>query len=1044
MRKRLLIMLGMLVVCLQLLAQTRMITGRITDGQGNAVPNASVTVKGTSLGTTTNADGAFSINVQPGATALIVSSVGFANQEVTIGNQTYLTISLSTATNSMDEVVVVAYGTAKRGSFTGSAAQIDAREIEQRPIVNVTNAIAGAAPGVQANAGSGQPGSGPAIRVRGFGSINASNDPLFVVDGVPYDLTIANLNADDIESISVLKDASTTSLYGSRAANGVIMITTKKGKKGRNQVSAKVLQGVTSQGIPEYDRVDAFQYYPLMWEAYRNSLAYSGTTPIATANQNATNNIKGLLGYNPFNVPDNAIVGTDGTINPNAQLLWADDLDWFEPLRRTGTRGDYSVAFNGGAERNDYYVSLGYVNEKGFVLRSDYERFTGRVNVNTQPLSWFRTGLNLSTVITKSDQASDGSSTGYVNPFYFSRNMGPIYPVHMHDPVTGAYVLDANGNRQFDLGNSSPTMTRASSGSPGRHVVAETMWNDNMYKRNVLSARTFGEISFLRNFKFTTNISVDISNYKAATYENKIVGDGAPAGRASRTNSTTTTYTLNQLLNYSRTFGAHNIDLLAGHENYDYNYEYLTGSRQQQSFDGITELENFTTTNNLSSYTDKNRIESFLSRANYSYDNKYLFSASFRSDGSSKFAKDVRWGKFWSVGAGWRLDQESFLKTDWINMLKLRSSYGETGNNGGIGFYAWQGLYSLGFDNVTAAGVLQGSLENPELTWETNKQFDIGLDFSLFKNRVNGSFEFFHRQSDNLLFAVNLPVSSGTLTQTRNIGSMFNRGLEMQVAVDVVRNNNFTWNLDVNATTFKNEITKMPDGQPEIIDGTKKLMVGHSIYDYWLRDYYGVDPEDGRALYAMNAWAPANSRITKNGDSVSTLPSNAKFIYAGTAIPDVFGGISNTFSYKGLSLSVLFTYQIGGKIYDGAYAGLMSSGSYGSSIHTDILNRWKQPGDETNVPRMDVARTGDFNAASDRWLIDGSYITLRSANLSYALPDNLARAAFLQSARVYLSGENLFMKSARKGMNAAQSFTGVTSNAYMPARIITLGLNVTL
>jgi len=1044
MRKRLVFLLGMLVVCLQLLAQNRVISGKVTDAQGSAVPNASVTVKGTSVGTTTNAEGNFSLNIPESARALIVSSVGFANQEVSIGNQSNITIALSSSTNSMDEVVVVAYGTAKRSSFTGSASQIDARKIEQRPILNVSNAIAGAAPGVQTNAGSGQPGSGPAIRVRGFGSINASNDPLFVVDGVPYELSIANLNADDIESISVLKDASTTSLYGSRAANGVIVITTKKGKKGRNQVSAKILQGVTSQGIPEYDRVNAYQYYPLMWEAYRNSLAYSGTTPMATANQNATNNIKGLLGYNPFNVADNAIVGTDGTINPNAQLLWADDLDWFEPMRRTGRRNDYSVAFNGGADKSDYYISLGYTDEKGFVLRSDYERFTGRVNVNTQPTSWFRTGLNLSTVITKSDQASDGSSTGYVNPFYFARNMGPIYPVYMHDPTTGAYVLDANGNKQFDLGNSSPTMTRASSGSPGRHVVAETMWNDNMYKRNVLSARTFGEISFLRDFKFTTNISVDISNYKAATYENKIVGDGAPAGRASRTNSTTTSYTLNQLLSYNRSFGQHNIDVLAGHENYDYLYEYLSGSRQQQSFDGITELENFTTTNNLSSYTDKNRIESFLSRANYSFDNKYLFSASFRRDGSSKFAKEVRWGNFWSVGAGWRLDQESFLNTNWINMLKLRSSYGTTGNNSGIGYYAWQGLYSLGYDNVSAAGVLQGSLENKELTWETNKQFDIGVDYSLFKNRVNGSFEFFHRQSDNLLFAVNLPVSSGTLTQTMNIGSMFNRGFELQVAVDVVRKNNFTWNLDVNATKFKNEITKMPADQPEIIDGTKKLMVGRSIYDYWLRDYYGVDPEDGRALYAMNAWNAANSRVTKSGDSVSTVINNAKFIYAGTAIPDLFGGISNTFTYKGLSLSVLFTYQIGGKIYDGAYAGLMSSGSYGSSIHTDILNRWQKPGDVTNVPRMDVARTADFNAASDRWLINGSYITLRSANLSYSLPENLARAAFMQSARVYLSGENLFMKSARKGMNAAQSFTGVTSNAYMPSRIVTLGLNVTL
>ncbi len=1063
---------------MELYAQSHVVRGNVTDENGATVSNVSVMIKGTGNGTTTDAEGNFSLTIPSSAKTLVLSSVNYSSQEVPVSGKTQLAIKLQANAEKLNEVVVVAYGTVRKGAFTGSAARIDAKKIEQRPILNVASALAGAAPGIATNSGSGQPGAGPAIRVRGFGSINASNDPLYVVDGVPYDLSIANLNVDDVESISVLKDAASTSLYGSRAANGVIVITTKKGRKNTNQLTAKISQGITSRGIPEYNRVDAHQYYPLMWEGYRNSLAYSGTTPIANANQMATNNIKGLLGYNPFNVADNDIVRTDGTLNPNASLLYPDDLDWFAPLMRTGSRGDYSVGMNGGTDRNDYYISLGYTNEKGFVIKSDYRRFTGRLNANTQPVKWFRSGLNISTVVTNSNQAitsSDanlsGTSAGsnnssYINPFNFARSIGPIYPVYLHDPVTGAFVLDANGNKQYDIGTSSPTMTRSSGGSPGRHVIQETLLNDNLFQRNVMSARTFGEISFLRNFKFTSNISADISNYRAATYNNKIVGDGAPAGRASRLNTTTTSITFNQLFTYNKTLGQHNVDVLAGHENYDFKYEYLYGARQQQSFEGITELGNFTTTNDLTSFTDKDKIESYFGRVNYSYGNKYLLSGSLRRDGSSRFSKDVRWGTFWSVGGGWRLDQESFIRSvGWINLLKLRSSYGGTGNyftlssSGSQNYYPYQGLYDLGYDNVSNPGVLQSNLANNNLTWETNKQFDVGVDFGFLKNRLRGSFEYFNRQSDNLLFNVPLPLSSGTLsngyaTITQNIGSMYNRGFELQIGGDVINRKDFTWSIDVNATTFKNQITKMPPSQPEIVTGTslsggsvgsKKLAVAHSIYDYWLRDYRGVDPADGAALYTAVKYNAANSRILKEGDTVTTSAANALFHYTNSAIPDVYGGVTNTFTYKAISLSALFTYQLGGKVFDYNYQGLMTSGvTYGASLSTDILNRWQKPGDITDVPRLDVSKTTDFNAQSDRWLVSASYLNLRSATLTYNLPGKYASSIHMQSARVYLSGENLFTKSALKGMNPAQSFTGVTSNGYIPARIITLGLNVAL
>lgn len=1075
MKKSILCLVFLCIITCRLYAQNKTISGRVTDEKGVPLEGASVVIKETSGGTTTNTQGLFTLPVPASAKTMIISSTNFTTQEVSLGRKMNFDIVLTISTANMDEVLVIAYGTAKKSAFTGSAARIDAKKLEQRPMINVINALGGAAPGVTINAGGGQPGNEPTVRIRGFGSINASNDPLYVVDGVPYDHSISNLNTDDIESISVLKDAASTSLYGSRAGNGVILITTKKGKKGTNLLSAKVMQGVNSRAIPEYDVVNAYEYYPLMWESLRNSLAYSGTAPIAIANQAATNNIKTRLGYNPFNVPDNAIVRIDGTLNPDAKLLYPDDLDWFAPLMRTGSRGDYSAGVSGGSDKSDYYISLGYTNEKGFVIKSDYERYTGRINVNTQPLKWLRTGLNLSTIVTKSNQAttsdagqgtlSGASNTSYINPFAFARSTGPIYPVYLHDPVTGAYVLDGNGDKQYDLGTS-PNMTRASGGNPGRHILEETLLNDNSYKQNLLSARTYGEVYFLHNFKFTANVSADISNYRASTYDNKVVGDGAPAGRASRNSTTTTSITLNQLLNYNKTFGIHNIDLLAAHENYDYTYEYLYGSRQQQAFDGIYELRNFTTTNSLDSYTDRDRIESYFGRARYSYNNKLFISGSVRTDASSRFFKDVRWGKFWSVDAGWRIDQETFFKgITWVNELKLRSSYGETGNyftlypDGTQNFYPYQGLYELGYDNVSNPGVIQSNLANNDISWETNKQFDAAIEFSLLKSRLRGSLEFFNRKSDNLLFNVPLPLSSGTLSSgfasiTMNIGSMYNKGFEIQLAGDLVKSKNFTWTIDVNATTFKNRITKMPPSQPELIAGTrlsggsvggKKLAVGRSIYDYWLREFAGVDSSNGAALYRANIFDPTNSIVRKAGDTVTTLASNAKYHYTGTAIPDVYGGINSTFSYRNLSLSFLFTYQLGGKLYDYNYEILMSSGiTYGVALHKDILNRWQKPGDITDVPRLDVAKTTDFNAQSDHWLTDASYITLRTATLTYNLPRNYASIIGLKTARIYASGENLFISASRKGLNPIQSFAGVTSNGYTPPRIITLGLNLTL
>ncbi|HYK77221.1 MAG TPA: SusC/RagA family TonB-linked outer membrane protein, partial [Daejeonella sp.] len=922
--------------------------------------------------------------------------------------------------------------------------QIGEKDLNQRPITNLSNALAGVAPGIQTNAGSGQPGAGATVRIRGFGSINASNDPLYVVDGVPYSGSIANLNVDDIASMTILKDASSAALYGARAANGVILITTKTGKKGNDQLQFRAIQGISSRGVEEYDRVNAFEYYPLMWEAYRNSLAYGATpTPMATANAVATAGIKGLLGYNPFTVANNEIVGADGKINPTAKLLYS-DFDWIKPLSRVGKRGDYSMTYSGGNDKSDHYLSLGYLDDNGFLSKTDYNRFTGRLKVNTNPVKWFKTGFNLSSTITKSNQASDGSSTGYVNPFYFARNIGPIYPVYAIDPSTGQYILDANGQKIYDLGNMAALglPNRASGGSPGRHVVQETMMNDNLFKRNVLSGRTFGEITFLKDFKFTANASVDVTNQASSTYENKLVGDGAPTGRARKTNTTTTSFNLQQLLNYNKAFDKHSIEVLAGHEYYDYQYNYLTGSRNSQILDNNTELGNFTTTASLNSYTDRYRVEGYLSKLNYSYNDRYFLSGYIRRDGSSKFSPEIRWGNFIGAGAGWVISKESFMQNmNALDHLKLRTSYGQVGNDGLSGYYLYQSLYDLGFNNGSEPGFLQASLATPQLEWESNNSADIGLEFAMFKNRLSGTFEVFDRRSQNLLFNVPLPLSSGLLNVNKNIGTMYNKGVEIQLNGDVLKTKDFNWNANLNITKIKNKITKMPEETPEVQSGTKKLSVGNSLYEYYLRQWYGVDPADGAALYY--ATEAANTEIRNiDGKKLTTNINNAMYAYSGTAIPDFYGSFTNTFTYKKVSLSFLFNYQVGGKTYDSNYASLMSNGSYGGAMHVDALNRWQNPGDITSVPRMDVSKGTNFNAGtSTRWLIDASYLNLRSASLNYTLPKSWVSKASLKNASIYASGENLLIISKRKGMDPTQSFTGVTSNAYMPSRVISIGVN---
>lgn len=1034
-------------------AQTLIRGTVISESDREPLIGVSVSVKGKQAGATTKVDGTFEVSADPATDILQFNYTGFATQAIALAGRTTLEVAMGERADLLNEVVVVAFGESTREKFTGSAATVSAAQIAKRPITNLAQAIAGAGAGVQATMGSGQPGAAPEIRIRGFGSISSGNDPLYVVDGIPYATDIATLSPDDIESISILKDAASTSLYGSRAANGVVMITTKRGTKGQSSINLKYTQGTSQRGLPEYDRVPIEQYYPFMWEAYRNSLMSRATNPLTreAASTDASRNIVSLLGYNPYNVAAGEVVSTDGVLNPNAQMIYKpEDLNWETPLMRRGMRSETNLSFQGGDSESDYFASFGYLDDRGFLIRSDYKRYSARLQYNRNLRSWLRAGVNLSYNNNFSNQADAGSNTAFVNPFFFSRNMGPIYPVYAYDPRNpGQYLLDANGNRQYDFGNLNALGLPNRPQYGGRHAIAETELNQNFFRRNVFSGRTFGEVRFLKDFVFKGSVGADYSNRNNNTFGNPIIGDGAPAGRATAEFINVLSLNLGQQLTYSKKWGAHNVSALVGHESFNYRYNELSGSRSQQILDGNIELVNFTTTTNLNSFADFYRSEGLYSRLNYDLDSRYFITLSARRDGSSKFKSDARWGMFWGASAAWLVTKEDFMKdNNLFSHLKLRASYGQTGNDAflrpdDISYYAWQPRFNLGWNNAGEPGILQGSLGNPILEWEANGQLDAAVEFGLWKDRVSGTFEFFKRESNNLLFAVPLPLSTGTATQTRNIGSMYNQGLEMELRFTPVQTRAFSWDLTLNATAYKNKITKMPAENPEIIDGTKKLRVGSSIYDYWLREWYGVNPANGDAEYRAMTLNPANSRITETGDTVTTNLNNARFHYNGSAIPDFTGAFTNTFSYKGLSVSAQFLYQIGGLIYDASYAGLMASAGYGAAKHVDIMNRWQKPGDVTDVPRADVGRSVDFNGTSDRWLTDGTSLNLRNINVSYTLPSSLSKRLRLQNAQIYLSGENLGLWNKRKGMNVLGNFTGVTGNVYSFYRNFVGGVSLT-
>lgn len=815
----------------------------------------------------------------------------------------------------------------------------------------------------------------------------------------------------------------------------------------------------------------------------RNSRISAGDDQ-ATANAYASKNlINDELYLNIYNKADDQLFDANGKLVSDAQILdgYADDLDWYDNAIRDGYRQEYNFSGSQASAKSDYYFSVGYLNEKGYVTNSDFDRLTGRAAMNFHPKKWLNTGFTISGSHQKSNITNGNSSASYTNAFMFCRDIAPIYPVHLHN-ADGSYQLDSFGNKQYDSGsytdeNGNPVLTRNQ--YQDRHVIWENELNENKSFRNTLQSSAYMDLKFLNDFTFTVKGELNIRNNENRTYNSALIGDGkGNNGRTKRTIYRYKNYTFQQQLNWNHTFGNHTVGVLLGHENYSYFYDYTYIYKTNQTFAGQDNLDNFTNLTNGSGYSNRYRTESYLGRIRYDYQEKYNVEASFRRDGSSRFAKESRWGNFGSIGASWVVTKEDFMKPiSWVNNLKLRADYGLVGNDAGASYYSYMALYASNQNHNKGAYYLS-QLANTKLKWETGASFGIGVDARLF-NRWNISAEYFDKRNKDLLFDVYLPLSAGATssssaeaTITENMGTISNRGFEINTDVDIFKNKDWTVNFSANASFIKNKIVELPEQDKDgIISGIYKIAEGKSRYEFFTYTYVGVDQMTGNSLYKANL---ENYHVTTaDGQTVGNADGNdiSKYVtqigneyyvnntsyalkeYHGSAIPKVYGSFAPSVRYKDLSLSLMFTYSIGGKVYDAVYSSLMSTGTSPSNYHKDILKSWSEiPSGMTEdsqdriwyggIPQINSSMTSTNNATSSRWLTDASYLVLKNINMSYSLPKAWVNALTLESIRLNLSCENAFTCTKRRGMNPQQSFNGYQYNYLVTPRVFTIGVDV--
>ena len=1014
--------------------QEKRVTGTVTS-EGEPLPGVSVQLKGASSGTITDIDGNYSIEAPVNGT-LVFRFVGMKTVEQPVNNRNVINVTLDSESKELEEVMVVAYATAKKYSFTGAASTMKAGEIEKLQTSSVSRVLEGTVSGVQASAASGQPGTDAEIRIRGIGSINASSAPLYVVDGVPFDGSVNSINPDDISSMTVLKDAASAALYGSRGANGVIIITTKQGQQdSKATVKVKASLGGSNRAVRDYDRVSTNQYFELYWEALRNQYAKSSDYTSATAAAQASKDLVTKLmggGPNPYGPQYAQPVGTDGKLVAGARPLW--DSDWSDAMEQQALRTELNLSVSGGGKANQYFFSAGYLNDKGIALESGYQRFNLRSNITSEITSWLKGGVNLSFAHSMQNYpvSSDSKTSNVITA---GRTMPGFYPIYEMN-ADGSYKLDDSGNWIYDFGSYRP------SGSMANWNLPATLPLDKSERmKDEVSGRTFLEATIIEGLKFKTSFNFDLINYNTLDYTNPKLGPAKEnGGGVSRLNTRTFSWTWNNIVTYDKTIGEHHFNVLAGMESYSYRYDELTASRSKMAQPDMPELVVGSQLTGGSGYRIDYALVGYLTQLLYDYRNKYFFSASYRRDGSSRFAPETRWGNFWSLGASWRVDRESFMAStsDWLSALTLKMSYGAQGNDNLGTYYASKGLYSI-VSNLGENALVSDRMATPNLKWETNLNFNVGIDFSLFNNRFSGSFDFFQRRSKDLLYSRPLATSLGYTSMDENIGALKNTGFEIDLKGTLIHTRDFMWRMGVNLTHYKNVVTDLPlKDMP--VTGVTRLKEGRSVYDFYLREWAGVDPDNGDPLWYKNV-KDEQGNIT--GRTTTNDYAQADYYYVDkSSLPKVYGGFNTAFSYKGFELSAIFAYSIGGYIVDRDVTMLWSNGSNpGRAWSTEILKRWTPENRYTDVPALKTV-SNNWNSNSTRNLFNNSYLRMKNITLSYNFPQPLIKKISLNSLQLFVQADNLLTFSKNQGLDPEQGITGLTYYRYPAMRSISGGLNV--
>lgn len=1081
MRKLLLLMVSVMMCAIGLQAQNRTIHGTVLDASNNEpLIGATIMPVGGGNGTAADIDGHFTLTVPATVKKAQVSYVGFTTKTVDLKPD--MTIYLDASSTSLDDLVVVAYGTATKESLTGSVAVVGSKEIEERPVTSVTAALEGNAPGVQVNNTVGQPGSAPTIRIRGFNSINGDNSPLYVVDGIPYNGSISDLNPADIESMSVLKDAASAALYGNKGANGVILITTKRAKNvGQVDVTLQIRQGMYTKGIPNYDRLEASDWMQVAFNGAVAGAVSSGAYPNyeAALADYQSNFISAYARNNVFGVADNMLFDANGRFIGGNPLPGYTDLDWWDAVSvKSGYRQEYNVNAAAATEKYNVFASVGYLKEHGYTISTDFERFNARVTANYNPTSYLKFGINLAATQQETEALANDSGSSQENIFN-TQSMAPIYPYYQHD---------ADGNIIY--ANGEPVWNQAGYLS-GANIGYTARADKTSNSATVIDGSIYGTAVLPYDFELTVRGTMHRDKTNSYNTNNKVMGSGAASnGAISRMFWDIRQHTFLQELNWGHDYGLNHVDVLLHHENTTFRQEYNSVTASNEMYPDNFNLSNYVPDEEhavrIGGAIGETHDESYLGRARYNWNQRYFGEFSIRRDGTSRFSKNNRWGTFWSLGASWVISKEKFMQNlVWLDYLKLRAAYGSVGNCTSASAYAYWSLYAYpGLAYQGAYPIFPVQLAADNVKWEATKTLDVALEGSLFNQRLGFSVGFFHKTNSDLLFNEAMPLSAGTIqnsgsnpTVLKNIGAMRNVGWEIAVNGDVIRNRDFVWSLQADATLYKNTVTRLPNHRTTYGLGSIREE-GLSIYEFYLYPYAGVDQLTGQSLYEIRK--DSYSYYTYSGDDLvfsedqyntmiercreegtlveyggklyTTDPNCAGLVKCGTSLPTVYGSFGTNLSWKGLTVSALFTYSLGGKTLDSNYASYMMVADQPSAIHKDMLKAWTEApaGMTADSPnRIDpngVAQANTYlgsrstTSYSTRFLTSSDYLVFKNLNIGYDLPRKWVNTLQMQNLNVAVSIDNLFTATRRKGMNPQQSFAGGQSTSYVTARVFSFQL----